>query len=198
MRLFVLALLGSFLGILGSSGCRGSVDAPACAASFTPCGGDPTGTWTYAEACNAGSVMSASCPTATSDLSSNVSGTYTFNADKTFSTEATVAETGTETIPTSCLGTGVTCSDLMTNMVVDGLTVQETCTGTTTCTCTVSISGTLDETGTWAMAGNDLVITPKGGKASTPAGYCVSGDQLEIGGAVMGGASANAYSVFTK
>jgi hypothetical protein len=198
MRLFVLALLGSFLGILGSAGCSSGGGTPACSTTFTSCGGDLTGTWTYATSCNSGSVASAGCPAATStNVSSNISGTYTFNSDKTYAIDATVAETATVTVPASCLVGGETCSDLKSDQTADGVTIKETCTGTTDCTCQVSISGTLTQTGTWATAGNSVVITPKGSQSSSPAAYCVSGNQLEVSGGIMGNPSANAYAIFT-
>jgi len=197
MRLLVVALLGSFLGILGIAGCSsGGGSTPACSTTFTPCGGDPTGTWTYVTECNPLGA-SAICPQATSNISVNLSGTYTFNADKTFSINATAADTGTLTIPASCLN-NIPCSELNQDSTTDGITIKETCTGTTTCDCTISISGTLNQTGTWAVAGNDIVTTANGGTASMPQSYCVKGSELDLAGGMMGTMSAGAYTLFTQ
>jgi hypothetical protein len=198
MRWIVQALLGCLAVTLGTSGCGGG---PACETTFAACGGDLTGAWTYQKVCNPGSNMSSTCPTAVVNVDTNVSGTVTFDTNNTYTSDATIAETGSETIPASCLGGVITsCSELDESSTTGGLTLKVTCTGdaTTSCSCDVSLSGTTSITGTYATAGDDVVLTPKGGTASSPTGYCVSGGALELAGGITGSGMASTYSLFTK
>src|SRR6185369_12671814 len=112
-----------------------------------------------------------------------------------------VAETGTETVPASCLQFGITsCGQLDQDTMDNGLIVKSTCTGdvTKSCSCSVSVSGTIGTTGTYITTGNDFIATPGGGTPSGPTPYCASGFQLEIAGGLMGNSTSNTYILLTK
>jgi hypothetical protein len=195
MHRLVAVLFFTFVTAAGAAGCSSS--APSCSPTFTPCGGSLVGTWTYESACGASAVAMMQCPGASVDVAPNVSGTYTFNADGTYSTNLTIEESGTETVPASCLGGVTACAQLDATLNTGGLTIALTsCSGTASqsCTCTVSVSGTLTQTGKYATAGNDFSVTPSGGAAGMPTGYCVAGSTLEIGA----GSSTASYAILTK
>ncbi len=198
MRWILVTLLGSFVVTLVATGCGGgSGDGSAsCSTTFTPCGGDLTGTWTYQTDCNP-SMMITGCPGATEDVTVNASGTFTFNADKTYTSKLTVDESGTASIPVSCTGS-TTCSAADSDTTTGTFAIKNACTGTTTCACTATISGSVSTTGTYTTAGNDFTATPKGGTASVPVAYCVKGSQLEVAGGVFGNGTGNTYSLLTK
>jgi hypothetical protein len=194
-RLAAILLL-SLVPALGAASCGSG--APACQPSFTPCGGNIVGTWSFATTCGMQNLTSTSCPGESFNLSPNVSATFTFNADGTFSENATVDETGTETIPLSCLGGTVTdCTKLDQSGTFSGLTFSvSNCSGTAAegCTCTITETGTLSLTGTWTAAGTNLSLASNGGKPGTPIGYCVSGSALLI----AENSANSAYAILTK
>jgi hypothetical protein len=196
MHRLVTLTLGALL-VLFVGSCGGHTNGASCPASFTPCGGDITGTWTYQTSCNVGALAGKQCPGATTSVPINASGSMTFNADGTFSEVVTIDTTGTETIPASCLGALTDCTKLDQTLSDQGLTVQITgCTGTASqsCTCTVSATGMLNATGKYTTAGNNFSLTVSGGTASVPSGYCVSGSQLEL----AADPTNTAFSILTK
>jgi hypothetical protein len=193
MRWLVPSLLGCSLLALGC-GSKGA----ACSATFTPCGGDLVGTWTVESTCNV-AAPPMQCPGVTVTISPNESGTLTFNADETFSMNLKIEETGTATVPASCLTAGTSCSMLGGTTTAQGVTVKTTCTGTLTagCTCSLGVTGTVALSGTYATAGSDVSLTT-GGTPTSPVSYCVSGSQLQLGSAVTGQPSNSTYTIFSK
>jgi hypothetical protein len=181
MHRIAIALLGAVVAALLPAGCGSS--GTSCPAAFTPCGGSLVGTWNYQTACGASSLVTMSCPGATSDIAPGASGTFTFNADGTFTELLTVSESGTATLPASCLNGPASCAALDTTSSVSGLNIAVTgCTGTVTqsCTCTFSETGTLTLTGKYTTAGNDVTMIAAGSTTGTPTPYCVSGSALEL------------------
>jgi hypothetical protein len=181
-RLFTVPLAALLVLVVDS--CGGHTSGASCPASFTPCGGDITGTWTYQTACNVTAEVSKQCPGASSNVPVNANGSFTFNADGTCSETFTVDTTGTETVPASCLGGITDCTKLDTSLTSGGLTFQITgCTGTASqgCTCTVSESGMITAPGTYTTAGTNYSLKlSTDSTARVPAGYCVNGSQLQL------------------
>ncbi len=196
MHRLVAILFSSLLLALVAEGCGGST--PSCGATFTPCGGSLEGTWVYQTACGTTAFQMMECPGVVVNVPPDVSGTWTFNADGTYSTDLAIEESGTETIPLSCLAGVTDCTKLNNSSNFAGLNVSLTaCTGNAnqTCTCTVAESGTLAESGKYATAGNNLSLTVNGStNPGTPSGYCVSGNQLLLGDP----GSTSTYVIFTK
>jgi hypothetical protein len=195
MHRFVIILFFSLVAALGAAGC--SSGAPSCTPTFTPCGGNVVGTWVYQTTCGANTLTTQSCPSESLNLSPNMSGRITFNPDGTFSESVTVDETGTETIPASCLGGVSACTQLDASISLSGITVaQSSCSGNVaqSCTCTLSETGSLTQTGTYTTAGTDLSTAGSVTQSATPLGYCANGSLL-----LVGENSANtAYAIFTR
>jgi hypothetical protein len=166
-----------------------------CVASVTPCGGDITGTWTLQGFCGGTAQLMMQCPGASADFAPNVSGTYTFNADGTYSLTLTADESGPQTLPASCLPNIQTCAMLEMSSTMQGLTSSVTsCSGdvSQSCTCTFMARGTLTDNGTYTTAGTSVTMTGTSGP-SKPEGFCATGNQLELTLT-----SNETYLVFTK
>jgi hypothetical protein len=138
--------------------------------TFTACGGDVTGTWSFKGLCGKSGPASFLCADATSDFSGFTS-TVTFNADGTFASSP--SNSWTAHIPTSCFGRDggvpVSCSQINATNVV--------CTdGATECTCKVSNMGLLPPSGRYSTSGNQLTLVVGGGSSTVP--YCVMGGSL--------------------
>jgi hypothetical protein len=195
MRSLVTLFFGGLLVALG--GC-GSPSAPACSATFTPCGGDLAGTWSIDTVCNL-SDLETSCAGSTVHITQDWSGTYTFNSDGTISAIVKPDVTETLTLPPACFSGVTSCSALGSpSNTSNGLTSQETCTGdvSQSCTCTSSLSGTESVTGTYSTMGND-VTTAIDGAAGAATPYCVSGSQLQVQ-FDNSPSSSNVYILFTR
>jgi hypothetical protein len=193
MHRLIAVLLGSLGVAFGASGCG---SGPSCSGTFTPCGGNLVGTWAYQITCGTAALATTQCPGA-SMTSPQPSGTFTFNADGTYSLHLTTEESGTETVPASCLAGVTSCNQLDSTISTSGIDIAVTaCSGDASqgCTCTVSESGTLTETGTYTTAGNGFTTTASGGAAGAPTEYCVMGATLLIGAAN----STVTYTVLTK
>jgi hypothetical protein len=191
MHRIVVVLLGSFVAALGAGGCS---SAPSCPATFTPCGGDISGTWTLRTGCGQSALVMALCPGASSDFSPDVGGTATFDAGGTYSLNLTSDVSGTQTLPASCLGGTQSCAMLAPSST-PGFTSDVTCSGdpTQSCTCTGSTHSTLAATGTYTTVGSYVALTGSAGPSgSNP--YCVTGNQLEL----ELDASNATYLIFTK
>jgi hypothetical protein len=169
--------------------CGGGDSGGGSCGKVEPCGGDIKGQWTVATSCADSAALtaqippalSAMCPAAkvtTADVSTT--GSYTFNADLTYSTMLSQTGTGTVNVPQSCLS-GLTCPLLtaaiqvaMIQSPVPGIQ-SVTCAGTSDCVCTiVPAPVTSNEAGTYTTSGNMLTTSPTGG-ASLSKSYCVQG-----------------------
>jgi hypothetical protein len=181
MHRFVTILVGS-LAVALAPACGSVTTAPSCSPTFTPCGGDVVGTWTSSAVCGATAQLMMACPGASTSFMPTASATYTFNADGSFSLSLTADESGTQTLPASCLSGIQSCALLEMTSTTQGLTTSTTgCTGnpSQSCTCTFTAKGTLTDTGTYTTAGTGLTMKDSSGPSS-PLGYCVTGNQLEL------------------
>jgi hypothetical protein len=109
-------------------------------ASFTPCGGDPTGTWKYAAGGCIAEIDKSACPSATiSNTNITVKGTVTFSGGTNVSRSAQISLSAKASIPASCTK-GLPCS-----IIQAGLTQPPpTGLGMDTATCTTGASGSCD------------------------------------------------------
>jgi hypothetical protein len=164
---------------------------------YTPCGGDPTGTWRITRGCLEEEMLPVSdypeCADAVvSGRPRVVGGSETLNADGTYQFEARVRGDFRFRLPEECVAA-----------LSDGeMTVEEYCTafpllvqfaglGTATCevvgndcSCNVSMDSTSSETGQWRVEGDRLLTLSDefaefGEWDSTP--FCVDGDTLSVG-----------------
>ena len=190
---------GPFLGrwlfltgvVFAVSSCGGG-SGGFCGASQT-CGGDVLGTWKVTSSCFAaapGAFADMDCPTLKVDVSGlTVSGTDTFNADKTEQTNASYHGSITLTYPGSCLassGSAPNC-DLLTANVTAELSAPTNDTPFKSATCKASGGGcactfspeanAITTVDTYSTMGAVLTETDNKGKV-TQSTYCVSGKMM--------------------
>lgn len=151
-----------------------------------PCGGNIAGTWNVVTACEnsaaLASELSTDCPGATLSVSDlQVSGSYTFGPDSTFSSTVTESGTVNLSIPVSCTNSQ-TCAELNAtalNGIVDMGSESENCTGSSVCTCTIVVSNAVASArGTYEVSGTNVTLTSNadGGTVNEfMYGYCVQG-----------------------
>jgi hypothetical protein len=181
----LLVNLGRALApLLLLAGC-GSSSGGTCASSAA-CGGNIVGTWTIGSSCvtaNA-SMFDSQCPSATVS-SSNVqlSGTFTFNGDMTYTSNVTSSGSVVVTLPASCLtmqGVTVTC-DQITQVFQANPTpgVTFTCTGSSSCTCNETVANaTSAMSGTYTTTAAGLLTETASDGTVSEGDYCVKGTTL--------------------
>jgi len=147
------------------------------------CGGEiAAGRYRISSFCSSitGTVQSPLCPMGTIAVVSsalNVSGTITFNADKTYQSVTTLGGTIVEAFSGECLAkVAGSCAQL--NQTFGGR--GGSCTGTTVCTCTLRLAPQDGMAmGTYSTSGTTLTITPTG-KNGSPGEYCATPTSLTI------------------
>lgn len=197
MRMSTVSLVGVLVvaalsGCGGSSGSGLSTSQGGTCMNTPACGGNLVGTWTISSSCvtESGAVQMTDpqCPTATvSTPKVSITGSATFNADKTYTENDTTSGTADLTLPASCLTSGgitLTCaqfSQAFAQVVADPTSgiKSATCAGSSSCTCHLVLADTSStEMGTYTTtAAGVLTQTPNGGTASDSS-YCVSGTKL--------------------
>jgi hypothetical protein len=176
----------------GSGGAAGS----GCA-DVNACGGSVVGTWSVTSSCLSVSgnldltLVGAGCPSAPVTGSLQVSGTFTANADTTYSDDTTTTGSEQFTLSPSCLvisSTPVSCDGAASIIMSLGFS-SLTCTAATGGGC--ACSGVVHQTGglgilsvgpstsnNYSTSGNNLTLTEDSGAATY--GYCVSNGQLTV------------------
>lgn len=147
--------------------------------AFTPCTSDPTGAWSYTEACldatNPFPAVGTLCPTASwSNLAGTTVGGITVNAT-TVRRKFDSTITGRLTVPQTCVLAAGSCSNLET--ALRNLFTTVACTGTTTCVCDVSRADAVDMIAASTFSGSTLTTDPGTSNARTYE-YCVTGSTL--------------------
>jgi hypothetical protein len=172
------------------AGCGGDGGGGGSCGKVEACGGDIKGVWTVANSCVDSTALmtqippaiSAMCPTAqVTTARVNTTGSYTFNADLTYTTMLSQTGTGTVDVPQSCLTLVSDCSGL-TAFIQLALTLSPvpsvqsiTCAGSAGCVCTiVPVPVNTNDTGTYSTAGNMLMTRSSAGFAISR-NYCVQG-----------------------
>ena len=175
-------------GVPGSGG-SGGTGGSSCS-NVSPCGGDIVGTWTVTSSCLKVtgqvdmSLLSSGCASAPVTGYLQVSGTWTANANGTYSDNTTTSGNEQLTLPASCLnvsGTTTTCDRLGSVLQAFGY-YDVSCSGSGGCTCPVLVKQTggvglvstdPQTSGTYTTSGN-VVTTDSTMKYS----YCVSGNKM--------------------
>jgi hypothetical protein len=160
-----------------------------------PCGGDLTGTWQIDTVCaDSGSLTNAfqdpQCPTAMAALGPvSVSGTLSFNGDKSYTVTELSSGSIIVTLPPACLTVnGITLNCAQVQQGIETAAAADTpptfssvtCSGTTSCTCSMTFPKmVMNDAGTWSTSGTNLTIisTTQGPDSS---GYCVQGTELHL------------------
>lgn len=157
---------------------------------FSACGGDIVGTWAVTGVCAeiAEAVIDV-CPNAVATLDITLTGTATFNADGTRSTDFTSENTITYTLDAQCLNTitmnmpPATCDALSKEADPASGDGPTTCTGdpTVACTCVATNPETTEmKTGTYSIDGSTLVSKDDTDNSMTVAQFCVKGTELRV------------------
>lgn len=162
------------------------------AQAFTPCGGDPKGTWTFDQFCIASAKSLGSdpfdgkCPTATIDVDLKQNRQVTIDATTLQNSAGDEIVTTNYHIPLSCAVTGsdggiTTCDQLKTELFSDK--PNATCADTAgTCYCTVAeTNAKTASTSTYTVSGSTMTITDTDQKV-TVVDFCVSGNLLLVKG----------------
>jgi hypothetical protein len=152
--------------------------------SFTPCGGDITGTWTIAHVCGYGPGQTQpimNCPGGTATLDVTVTGTLSFGTDGSYTTMLTMSGTALETLPKGCLG-GVACDMLQDALRQSATIAAATCVDDgANCQCNLTFAPTPNTaTGLYTVSGGSLTTTPSNGGMPGMSRFCVAGNQLSI------------------
>lgn len=195
-----MGLLGLGTWCLTACGGSSSQSGGGCGAA-SACGGDIVGTWQVSSSCLAvdtSSMMdSTSCPGETASASgTKITGTISYNADKTYSSTLTTSGSVVVTLPASCLtqqGVTVTCAQLQQALsgamssTFSSVTCAESGGG---CACSVGLNPvTATQTGSYSTAAGVLTQTETGGSPDD-SNYCVQGNTLTI----SPGSGSNAMS----
>jgi hypothetical protein len=201
----VVLLTGAAVVLLGcgsgSGQCGGNV----------ACGGNLVGTWNIEDLCveSATSTMTGSTCSGIGVSTSGLreSGTITFNADLTYTSNATISGSLSETVPSSCLTTGgvtVSCAQLNAGFQPasdGGLAGSCVSGGGGSCVCSFQFpSQTSMESGTYSISGSTVTNTPTAGTASSSS-YCVQGSTLTLASMPMsmpGASQGSAELVLTR
>jgi hypothetical protein len=201
----VARLVSVLIGAAAASSCGSGGSGSGECVGAVACGGDLVGQWSITSDCIQSSSPSGSCAGERLESSGlHVSGTFVFNADLTYTTNATISGTVTEVFPSACLTyQGVTCAQLTASLQYSAQTggVGGSCaTGAGgACDCTLQYpTQTSTQTGTYSTSGSTVTNTPTGGSASTSS-YCVQGSTLTISSTTMTGTSMGSSElVLTK
>jgi hypothetical protein len=189
---------GTSGGAAGAGGeSSGGGGAGGACPDVTPCGGSVVGTWTVTSSCLkvAGtldlSLVGAGCPSAPVTGSLQVSGTWTANADGTYTDGTTTTGSEQFTLGPACLvisSTPVTCdgaASIIKNLGFASLTCTSASGGGCACAATVQQTGTLglvsvapSTTGNYTSAGTALTVT--GDVGDTTYAYCVAGSAVTL------------------
>ncbi len=181
MRILAIGLLAVTVMSCGSS--TGGTSGNGTCGQVEPCNGPVVGTWKAAAACaTAGFVMNlqGTCPAGTiSGVTATQSGTYTFNADLTYSIAVTGQLSYDAANPASCNPGGMSCAALAAaESALSGGTL--TCTGSGSCNCQGSFAETDTETGTYSVSGTVITLVNSAGGYTLQQSYCVQGNTLHI------------------
>jgi hypothetical protein len=167
----------------GSWGTGGNEDpGDVDCSTFVACGGDLTGTWNISSLCEdlSEDPMQTACASGWISYDFTANGTYTFGADRTFSTSGTIDPSATIFWPASCLAGYTSCDSLAASMEASGTSGQSvTCTGSTSlsCLCDMTMPAQpLNGSGTYTVSGSTLTLSTGDGSMS----FCVQGKVLKM------------------
>lgn len=148
--------------------------------SFAACGGDIVGDWSISGGCvddGGNNGLSELCATATIDVDFNTTGTVSFGADGSFSSN--VANTGSLSLnlPKECLASlGGSCENFSSSF-------EQPCTtgADGSCGCIIPADdNTAGDTGTYSVSGNALTMQSASSTTPDELEYCVEGNNLHV------------------
>jgi hypothetical protein len=192
MRFRSLFVVASMMGGV-FAGCGGGSGSGATCSKFSACGGIITGSWSVEGACidNAmallgGSINQPECAGLISDFRPEASGSYTFNADQTYSSDLKLSYDLELRVTQSCVSAIAKTSVMVSSALCSALQSQFMTQGSpftsSTCTleaggCTCNLVGMENDSmasGRYTLNQTNLVDESDG--SSDP--FCVTGDSL--------------------
>lgn len=183
----------------GGDGGPGDAGPVTACGKVPPCGGDVVGAWTFTEVCqgleNEAAVAAKFAESAADSWCVGqtlvgqdpaVSGSYAFDADGNYTLMLVVGGTIDINLPAACLA-GLTCDDTTAGLqaqIDNGSypmphVIAIACSGTSSCVCRATIDAPRTESGTYAISGSVLDLTPAGG-ATRNQSYCIAGQTLHV------------------
>jgi hypothetical protein len=147
------------------------------------CGGDIVGSWAITSDCAEPSpryLEGKYCDTAYS-IDPGTTGTFTYNADLTFTESSTRSGIETTTWPASCF-TAEQCASLQNLLTNDPSIQTVTCRLASSCSCMIKRAGTTTTfAGTYATTAAGLLTLTLAGQAGLGQyDYCVNGNTLTL------------------
>jgi hypothetical protein len=187
-----LPLTAFITATLSLFGCGSSDDSSSGGASsncqlVSACGGDIAGSWTIVDFCPDTSAVPEAimqiCESAKLEYDEpKVSGTVDYNADKSYTQNASATGTGYLVLDQACLkqdSVTLTCKQVE-EAINDKAKSRFTCSmAGTGCRCGLNIDQKSTDTGTYAVAGQNLSLTDKSGTKADNS-FCVKGDKAYI------------------
>jgi hypothetical protein len=187
----VVLLVATFAVSCGKSDSNtGDTASDACTA-VTACGGDLTGTWKMENFCFDQPSLSADvmqfCDTAKIAISnSNVTGTLSYKADKTFTQDAMITATATLTLPGTCISAAqLSCTEIESNSndpASTDATGMLTCTPTPDggCQCSQEVSDSSQASGTFTVDKSTVTQVNSADGSTDVEDFCVKGKTLYL------------------
>jgi len=166
-------------------------DDTQSASDFTACGGNPEGKWSLVDLkfddpsklFNGDLFDQKECKGAARNVSTDSSGSYTFNGDKTYSIDIEYSVSAHVVLSNSCLqaSSKIDASNSICQMLQDsfkgaaGFTDSSCTFANAGCDCAIkSPSVPIMTTSTWSVKGDQLVL----GDRETP--FCIEGGRFEL------------------
>lgn len=182
----------------------GPTPVPTCRPAFgmaEACGGDLVGTWTYRAGCSDDvdlGGITAQCPALMArEVARTSMGTLTVNADRTFVRDARGSASYEMDVPGACAMAVGGCAGFATAAGA-ALGSAVTCTADgTDCDCTATVPYTVDDRGTYTVAGGVVTIVASGGGTSSYH-FCARDGALEYRRVTGAGEPKDAVFVATK
>jgi len=180
-------------GGAAAGGSSGAGTAPESCSNTSACGGNVVGTWSVSSTCltlsgqlTLPAFFSPDCRTAGISGSLHVTGSFSANADGTYTDNTTTTGTEQLTLAAACLafsGTNITCEKVAVPLQAVGyssVTCQDAPGGGCSCSATVEQQGGLGfpsadphTSGSFATANNTLTLD-----GSSAFGYCAATDKM--------------------
>lgn len=167
-----------------SAGAGGAV-VQACEA-IAPCGGDLVGTWQVQKYCSPTAQPSANssglCAGSSIEISpAMLTGTITFNADKTMSSAVALTFDESAKFPPSCY-TEAQCADFATSLASEANVTDAKCSyaAASGCSCSLHYGGPQTSSGTYEVSGNRVTISNGNSTKPEVDEFCVSGNTASV------------------
>jgi hypothetical protein len=192
MKHMLLPATAFITATLSIFGCGGSDDSSTGGSGksceqVSACGGDITGNWKIVDFCPDTSAVPEAitqiCESAKLEYDEpSISGTIAYKTDKTYTQTASASGTGYLVLDQACLKQGtvtLTCKQIE-DAINDKSKSKVACSAAGSgCRCGLGINQKADDEGTFAVAGQNLSVTPKGG-TKTDSAICVKADKAYL------------------